>query len=80
MSLNLGPINGQIWTRGPRIYGFYYTKVLQQILESIWGHLKKMLLSGLQKNVKFGKDGHRQNDEDPINKVLKIMDMKPISC
>ena len=35
-SLNLGPIDGQTWTPGPRIYGFYYTKILQNILESIW--------------------------------------------
>ena len=34
ISLNLDPINGQIWTRGPRIYGFY-TKTLRKILESI---------------------------------------------
>ena len=38
MSLNIDPINGQIWTRGPRIYGFYYTKILKKILESIWEH------------------------------------------
>ena len=38
MSLNLDPINGQIWTRGPRIYGFYYTKILHKILERIWEH------------------------------------------
>ena len=25
-SLNRDPINGQIWTRGHRIYGFHYTK------------------------------------------------------
>ena len=39
MSLNADSINGQIWARGPRIYGFYYTKILQKILESIWEHL-----------------------------------------
>ena len=44
-SLNLGPINGHIWTRGPRIYGFYYTRILQKRLESIWGHLGNMLFS-----------------------------------
>ena len=37
-SINLDPMNGQIWTRGPRIYGLYYNKILQQILESIWEH------------------------------------------
>ena len=41
ISLNIDPINGQIWTRGPRIYGLYYTKILQQILESIWKHFGK---------------------------------------
>ena len=41
--LNLDPINGQIWTRAPRIYGFYYTKILQKILESIWEHPGKIL-------------------------------------
>ena len=41
ISLNLGPINGHFWARGPRIYGFSYTKILQKILESIWGHLGK---------------------------------------
>ena len=61
-SLNLDPINGKIWTRGPRIYGFYYTKTPQTILESIWGHPGKyyFYIYGLQKNVKFGKDGHRK--------------------
>ena len=44
ISLNLVPINGQIWTRGLRFYGFYYTKILQKILESIWGHLGKYYL------------------------------------
>ena len=29
----------------PRIYGFYYTKMLQKILESIWEHLGKILFS-----------------------------------
>ena len=37
ISLNFDPMNGQIWTRGRRIYGFYYTKILHEILESIWG-------------------------------------------
>ena len=41
MSLILGPINGHFWARGPRIYGFSYTKILQKTLESIWEHLGK---------------------------------------
>ena len=40
-SLNLKPINGHIWARGPRIYGFSYTQILQNILENIWGHPEK---------------------------------------
>ena len=44
-SINLGPINGHFWARRPRIYGFSYTKILQKILESIWGHLVKILFS-----------------------------------
>ena len=38
ISLNLEPIIGHFWARGPRIYGFSYTKILQKILESIWEH------------------------------------------
>ena len=41
ISLIIGPINGHFWARGPRIYGFAYTKILQKILESIWEHLGK---------------------------------------
>ena len=43
ISVNLDPINGQIWTRAPRIYGFYYTTTLQNILESIWEHLENII-------------------------------------
>ena len=43
-SLNLDPINGQIWTRGPHIYGFYYAQILQKTLESIWEHPGKYYL------------------------------------
>ena len=50
----------QIWTCAPRIYGF--TKILHQILESIWEHFQKydFCTYGLQKNADVGKDGHRQ--------------------
>ena len=34
-----GPIIGHFWARGPCIYGFSYTKIPQQILESLWEHL-----------------------------------------
>ena len=59
-SLNLDPIDGQIWIRGPRIYGFYYIKILQQILESLWEHLGKYYLwksenQHFRKNRKFPK-------------------------
>ena len=52
----------QIWTRAPCIYGFYYNKILQKILESIWGYPEKsyFYIYGLQKNDNFGKDGHRK--------------------
>ena len=38
ISLIIGHINGHFWARGPRIYGFSYTKILQKRLESIWEH------------------------------------------
>ena len=41
ISLILGPIIGHFWALEPRIYTFSYTKILQQILESIWEHLGK---------------------------------------
>ena len=55
-SLNLDPINGQIWTRGPRIYGLYYTKILHKILESVWENPGKYYLwkSDNQKTEKSG--------------------------
>ena len=43
ISLILGPIIGHFWARGPRIYGFSYTKIPQKILECIWGHPLKIL-------------------------------------
>ena len=42
-NLNLDPINGQIWTCGPRIHGLYYAKILQRILESVREHLAQIL-------------------------------------
>ena len=61
ISLNLDPINGQIWTSVPRIYGFHDTKRLQQILESLWEHPVKMFMHiWTSKNDDFGKDGHRK--------------------
>ena len=44
--LNLDPINGQIWNRGPRIYGFYSTKILQEILKKYMGTFWKNIIFG----------------------------------
>ena len=44
LSVNRGPINGQIWARGPCNYSFYYTKNAPEILESIWEHPGKYYL------------------------------------
>ena len=59
-SLILGPIIGHFWARGPRIYGFSYTKILQKILESLWEHLGKyyFYFLELQKNLEFGPTKH----------------------
>ena len=48
ISLNLGPIIGHFWARGPRIYGFSYTKIPQTILESLWEHLGKYYFDFLE--------------------------------
>ena len=55
ISLILGPIIGHFWARGPRIYGFSYTKIPQKILESLWEHLGKIVfrLSGTSKKSQF---------------------------
>ena len=45
ISLKIGPIIGHFWARGPRIYGFSYTKIPQNILESIWEQPGKYYLS-----------------------------------
>ena len=37
-------MNGKIWARGPCIYGLSHTKLLRQILESIWEHPEKTYL------------------------------------
>ena len=60
ISIIIGPIIGHFWARGPRIYGFSYTKIPQKILESLWEHLGKILflLSGTSKNLKFGPTKH----------------------
>ena len=48
ISLILGPIIGHFWARGPRISGFSYTKLPQQILESLWEHLGKYYFDFLE--------------------------------
>ena len=58
ISLILGPINGHFWTRGPRIYGFYYTKILQKILESTWEHLGKYYFPYMRTNIFGISDSH----------------------
>ena len=60
ISLILGPIIGHFWARGPRIYGFSYTKIPQKILESLWEHLGKYYFDflELQKFLKFGPTKH----------------------
>ena len=50
-SLNLGPINGHFWASGPRIYGFPYTQILQNILESIWEHLGTILFLHIREST-----------------------------
>ena len=56
----LGPINGHFWARGPRIYGFSYTKIPQNILESLWEHLGTYYFDflELQTFLKFGPSKH----------------------
>ena len=51
-----GPIIGHFWARGPRIYGFSYTKIPHKILESLWEHLGKYHFNFLELRtfLKFG--------------------------
>ena len=46
ISLNLDPINGQIWTRGPRIYGFYCTKNTSKNIGKYMGTYWKNIIFG----------------------------------
>ena len=71
----------QIWTRAPCIYSFYYTKIIQIILENIWEHPYKYYFytSGLQQNCQFWKTQAPKNDEDPSNKIFKIVNIGRIS-
>ena len=60
ISLNLGPIIGHFWARRPRICGLSYTKIPQEILESIWEHLGKYYFDflELQKILNSGPTKH----------------------
>ena len=49
-----GPIIGHVWARRPCISAFSYTKLLQKILESVWGHLGKYYFS-MSDNQNFRK-------------------------
>ena len=55
-----GPIIGHFWARGPRIYGFSYTKIPQNILESLWEHHGKYYFDflALQKFLNSGPTKH----------------------
>ena len=43
ISLNIGPIIGHFWARGPRIYGFSYTKNtsknIRKFMGTSWEHI-----------------------------------------
>ena len=49
MSLILGPINGHFWARGPRIYGFSYTKNTSNNIRKYMGtSLKNIIFAYLR--------------------------------
>ena len=62
-------------SRGTLIYGFEYTKLLQQKKDKVWEHVSNILfVSNLDmtetwKNISLEKTG-TNNDEDPRNKIL----------
>ena len=61
ISLNLGPIIGHFWARGPRIYGFSYTKKYLKKYEKVYGNILEKYyfdFMELQKFVKFGPTKH----------------------
>ena len=59
----LGPIIDHFWARGPRIYGFSYTKIPQKILESLWEHLGKNIIFTFWNFKNF-------SNLDPLNTYL----------
>ena len=63
----------KIWTRAPRIYGLYYTKRLQIFIDILFLHI------WTSKKCQFWKRRAPKNDEDPSNKIFKILNMGPIS-
>ena len=74
------------WTiQGPHVddwaaFDFYYTKILQNILESIWEHLRKIFVHiWTPKTCQIWKRRAPKHDEDPSKNFLKILNMGPIS-
>ena len=65
----------------PRIYGIYYTRIPQKILEDIWEHPLKILFLHIwtSRKCQIWKRRAPKNDEDPSKNFLKILDMGPIS-
>ena len=80
-SLNLDPINGQIWTRGPRTYGFYYTKNASTNLRKYMGTFLKRFFTYLdfKNKCQVWKRRAPKDDEAPSSKIFKVMDMRPIA-
>ena len=76
-SLNLDPINGQIWTRAPRIYHQNTSKSTR----NLWEHPYKRLFLHIwtSKKCQIWKRRAPENDEDPSKNFLKILNMGPIS-
>ena len=63
----------------PRIYGFYYTKILQKIQGKLWKHPGNNIIFHISnfRNLKiqhFPKRRAPKNDEDPSKNFLKILD------
>ena len=61
------------------MYGFYYTRIPQKILENIWEHPLNILFLQDFKKCQIWKRRAPKNDEDPSKNFLKILDMGPIS-
>ena len=53
------------------MYGYYYTKILQNILQNVWTHFRYVCMSGVPKCCQCWKRWAPTNDEDPFNKIQK---------